>query len=120
MYNSVKTGLAYIEGDRFFLTPGDYPAIRETVYENLLNTWGDIIIPTYKGQKGHPILMKSYMAEEILTNSRYSSLREFTTDKGYKTAEVRDRGILMDVDTPEDYAAIIKYMEQEHDAVNVI
>jgi molybdenum cofactor cytidylyltransferase len=117
MYSSVKTGLALVKGERFFLTPGDYPAIHEAVYDSLLNACGEIIIPAYKSEKGHPILMKSYLTEEILKSNRYSNLREFINDKGYKTVKVRDRGILMDIDTSDDYTAVLQYMEQNHDVV---
>lgn len=110
MYSSVKKGLEYIRGERFFLTPGDYPAIHTDVYESMLDTEGEIVIPIYKGEKGHPVLMKSHLIKEICQNSTYSSLREFIRTKGFETVEVQDKGILMDVDTVEDYVKACQYV----------
>jgi molybdenum cofactor cytidylyltransferase len=114
MYSSVKKGLEYIKGECFFLTPGDYPAIHTDVYESMLDTDGEIVIPTYKGEKGHPVLMKSYLVKEICQNSAYSNLQEFIGSKGFMTVEVQDRGILMDVDTMEDYKKACKYVQKNN------
>ncbi len=109
MYSSIKKGLEHIKSDRFFLTPGDYPLISSDVYKIMLDTCGDIIIPTYKGQKGHPVLMKSYLIKEILQNTKCSNLREFINSKKPIKIEVPYKGILMDVDTMEDYIKVCKY-----------
>ncbi len=113
MFSSVKTGLSLIKGERFFLTPGDYPAINENVYERLLREDGEIIIPTYKGEKGHPVLMKGYLAGEVLKNIQYSNLRQFINAKGFTKAEVQEKGVLMDVDTTEDYYMVCRYLAQK-------
>lgn len=110
MYSSIKKGLEYIKGECFFLTPGDYPAIKKGVYESMLDTEGEIVIPTYRGEKGHPVLMKSNLIKEICQNFTYSSLREFIGTKGFETVEVQDRGILIDVDTAEDYVKACQYI----------
>lgn len=110
MYSSVKKGLMHVKGESFFLTPGDYPVIHSNVYESMLDTDGEIIIPTYKGEKGHPVFMKSHLIKEICTNTKYSNLREFINAKGFTTVKVQDRGILMDVDTMEDYSKACQYL----------
>lgn len=112
MYSSIKKGLEYIKEDRFFITPGDYPVIRKEVYESMLNTEGEIVIPVYQGEKGHPVLIKSRLINEICQSSAYSCLREFINSKGFQTVEVQDGGILMDVDTPEDYIKVCNYISQ--------
>jgi molybdenum cofactor cytidylyltransferase len=76
----------------------------------MLDTDGEIIIPVYKGEKGHPVLMKSYLIKEILQNPGYASLRDFIDAKGFTTVSVQDKGILMDVDTVEDYNLVCKYI----------
>ncbi len=109
MYSSVKAGLMHIKGDRFFLIPGDYPLIKKEVYNILMDSEDEITIPTYKGKRGHPVLISSIFINEICKNSKYPNLREFINDKGFSTTEVEDKGILMDVDTMEDYEFICKY-----------
>ena len=42
---------------------------------------GDIVIPLFNGKKGHPILIRTHLAEELLAEGRYSTLREFIKDK---------------------------------------
>lgn len=110
MYSSVKKGMEYIKRESFFLTPGDYPAIHTDVYERMLDTDGEIIIPTFNGEKGHPVLMKSYLIKEICQNSAFTNLREFIDFKSFETVEVQDRGILIDVDTMEDYLKACKHI----------
>lgn len=103
MFSSVKKGFSLIKGDKFFFIPGDYPLINSEVYMELLKHEGDVIIPTYEGRKGHPILFKNSAAGEILGENKYSNLREYIRDKKQMLIPVNCRGILMDVDTMEDY-----------------
>lgn len=103
MFSSVKKGLCCIKGDKFFFTPGDYPLVEPEVYKELLKHDGDVVIPTYEGRKGHPILFKSSTSEEILRKTKYSNLREYIRDKKQLLVPVYCSGILMDVDTMEDY-----------------
>jgi molybdenum cofactor cytidylyltransferase len=117
MFSSVRTGLSLVDAERSFLIPGDYPAVRASVYKNLTDAEGDIIIPTYKGERGHPVLMKSFLAREIIQSDRYTNLHEFICDKGCKEIETQDKGILMDVDTPSDYAKVIQYMTNNCNAL---
>lgn len=110
MFSSVKKGIEYIKGDRFFLTPGDYPAIQSRVYKDMSAIGGDVIIPTYKGKRGHPILINGKLIDKICTNANYHSLRDFINDYGFITIEISDEGILMDVDTPNDYNTVCRYL----------
>lgn len=106
MFGSVKTGLKFLDGDRFFLTPGDYPMINNATYESMLKINEDIVVPIYNTKKGHPVLMKTYLADEIINDLNINSLRDFIEKKGSTTLEVVDPGILFDVDTIEDYKGI--------------
>ncbi|MEA3476360.1 MAG: nucleotidyltransferase family protein [Candidatus Cloacimonadota bacterium] len=103
MFSSVKTGIQHIKSDKFFLLPGDVPFVKEAVYKKMLSIQGDIVIPSYKGRKGHPVLIKSYLINEILAEPKNSNLKIFINKKGYTLAEVEDEAILLDIDTLEDY-----------------
>lgn len=107
MFTSIKKGLQYVREEKFFLTPGDYPLIDENVYRTMLGIEGDIVIPTFEDKKGHPILIKSYFIDEILEEGRYSNLKEFRDTREPVFVPVGCRGILMDIDTMEDYINII-------------
>ncbi len=108
MFGSVKTGLRFLEGDRFFLTPGDYPMINKTTYKEMLGIDDDIVVPMHKGKKGHPVLIKTSLADEIINDSSISSLRDYIERKGSTTLNVIDPGILTDIDTIENYKGVLK------------
>lgn len=104
MFSSVKRGLELVTAERFFLTPGDYPAISGDVYLQMLGEIAEVVIPTFQGKRGHPVLLQRSLINEITTDSRYTSLRDFIAIKGYQALEVADPGILYDLDTMEDYS----------------
>lgn len=103
MFSSVRAGLRHIVEEKFFLTPGDYPFVNSETYLQMLSAEGEIIIPAYNGKRGHPILIKSKFINEILYNDRLTNLRDFIHSQDYKTIAVKDEGILIDIDTMEDY-----------------
>lgn len=121
MFTSVREGIRHIGGDKFFITPGDYPDIRKSTYEKLLEASSSnkkqateiieeivpVIVPEFNGRRGHPILIDSIYKDEILNEKAYKSLRDFVNNKGVKLVQVEDSGILMDVDTLEDYNMIL-------------
>lgn len=108
MFSSVKKGISNIKGDRFFITPGDYPLIENGVYKKLLGNDGDIVIPVYDGKRGHPVLIKSSLINKINSNN-YLSLRDFIKDSTPVMVPVDCPGILVDIDTMDDYRGILKY-----------
>ncbi len=106
MFSSVKKGIANIKEEKFFLIPGDYPLIDEKTYKDMLNIDEDIVIPVYNGKRGHPLLMKSCLIKELLENNSYKTLRDFISIKKGCFVNVGDPGVLIDIDTMEDYNAI--------------
>ena len=110
MFSSVKKGLIHVVGNRFFLIPGDYPAISKKTYEKMLEIDEDIVVPVHNGKKGHPLLMKTYLVEELLKDDSLCTLREFVSKKGFTSVDVNDCGILMDIDTLADYKRVLTYL----------
>lgn len=106
MFSSVKEGLKYLNEERFFLIPGDYPLIKKDTYIKMLSINKDIVVPVYKNIKGHPVLIKSCFINCILSG-HYASLREVILEHGFSHLSVDDEGILLDIDTEEDYINII-------------
>lgn len=110
MFSSVIKGFEYMMGDRVFMIPGDYPLIDPNVYKAMLGVDDNIVIPIYKGKKGHPLLMSKAMIRLLLSNkNKFSNLRDFINSHGFSTFEVDCPGILFDVDTQEDYLSIKKH-----------
>ncbi len=110
MFFSVKTGIAIVEADRFFIVPGDQPAVRAETYKTLIGYNVDIAIPRYHGKKGHPVLFNSTLIPEILSWDDSEILRNYIHSKdNVAIIDVDDPGIGLDVDTTEDYRKIKEY-----------
>ena len=109
MFSSVKKGLAATRAEKVFFTPGDYPLINRRICELLLKSDGDIVIPMWKGKKGHPILLKRHRIKEILEEAEDSTLKCYIRRKVATFVEVNDPGILYDVDTIDDYRNLLTH-----------
>jgi molybdenum cofactor cytidylyltransferase len=107
MYSSVKKGMSCIREEKFFFTPGDYPLIEPEVYRQLLLYNAAVVIPTFEGRKGHPILFKSTIIDDVLNNAAYQNLREVISHQEIALATVNCKGIMMDLDTWSDYEMLI-------------
>jgi molybdenum cofactor cytidylyltransferase len=106
MFSSVKTGLAQTRTARVFLQPGDCAFISPEVFTQMLLEDAEIVIPTYGGRKGHPVLFQGSVISEILALPGDAILRDYIQAKGFTPLAVKDDGILLDIDTPEDYEAL--------------
>jgi molybdenum cofactor cytidylyltransferase len=115
MFSSVQAGLAQVRAPRVFLLPGDHPLIGPEIYLQMLAEEAEIVIPTCEGKKGHPVLLSGNLIPEILALPVDATLREYIAARGYTTVEVGDRGILMDIDTPEDYQAALAALRRGHE-----
>ncbi len=107
MFTSIQSGARAATGERVFITPGDIPLIKKETYLALLQAEGEIILPVYKGMTGHPVLLSRRMIEALLEEPETSCLRDFIQKHETTLVKVDDAGILMDLDTPEDYERIL-------------
>jgi molybdenum cofactor cytidylyltransferase len=106
MFSSIRAGLAETRDAHCFLLPGDIALVPSAVYTLMRAADGDIVIPTYSGRKGHPVLLSRSVIPEILALPTDAILRDYIQARGYITVGVPDEGILLDIDTPEDYQAM--------------
>ncbi len=110
MFSSVRRGIKEVTSDRFLIIPGDQPVVKKETFKILLNKDADIVIPRYKGKKGHPALFNSKLAKEILSWEDTEILRNYIhSKKDVAIVDVDDAGIGLDVDTAEDYEMIKCY-----------
>ena len=103
MFSSVQCGVKELNYDTFFVLPGDQPMIKRQTLTKLLETEGDIVNPSFKGKKGHPVLFRNDCREGILEMPEDGILRDFIHARNANVIEVEDEGILLDIDTDEDY-----------------
>ena len=111
MFHSAALGFEFMAGrvDGLFFTPADTPffgaAVVRLLAERLRQGAEHIVIPVYRGRRGHPVVMLSQTAKDLIRCKNSGGLRgvmdAYDGPKG--TLEVDDQGILHDLDTPEDY-----------------
>lgn len=108
MFSSVKLGINSINTNRFFLIPGDYVLVDDKVYASLLQYKNkkSIVIPTYEGKKGHPVYFTDIHVKEMVNNDEFNNLRQIINCIGFETLDIKDDGILYDIDTFQDYEII--------------
>ena len=95
---------------RLLFLPLDYPAIQQDTITKLCATpLADVAMPRYQGRRGHPVLISQKVARELLnlppTAAARDVIRQYNDTILY--VDVDDPAILMDVDTPEDYQALL-------------
>ncbi len=119
MYSSVLAGVQALsdEVEAFLLLPVDIPLVRETTVRAILEESGaglDVVYPAFLGRKGHPPLISRRLIPEILDFDGEGGLRILLArhDEASRMLDVPDEGIVMDMDTPEDYRKLQAYAAQ--------
>lgn len=93
----------------FFFCQVDHPAVRVETLKNMIEKWNYraacAVKPRYNKRGGHPVLIGKDWREAVLELPLTSSLRELMRNRNDEviTLDVSDPGILINVDTPEDY-----------------
>ena len=107
MFSSVKTALSHVHGNLCFLLPADIPLVPRSVYRALMAVDAPVVVPTFRGIRGHPVCIKDSVIPSIMREPDSSSLRDVIQRVGSSTIEVDAEEILLDVDTPEDYERLL-------------
>jgi molybdenum cofactor cytidylyltransferase len=111
MYSSVMAGVQTLgkNDDAFFLLPGDCLLKRpETLAEMalvFLRKQAGILHPTVGGRRGHPPLISARYKTAILSGEPPGGLKALLADHEDDAVEceVDDEGVLIDLDTPQEY-----------------
>ena len=122
MYSSVVSGVSWLfsakEGVKgVFLLPADMPLVKSLTINKIAMAYGrtgsHIFYPTYLKQRGHPPLIPADLFPEILSWNGPGGLQSLLERHEERACEVevQDKGILMDIDTPEDYSEICRVYE---------
>ena len=113
MLSSVQCGLrAFREDlDAVLVWPVDHPLVEhETVLAMIAafrREGTPVVVPIHDGRRGHPVLFAARVIPELLTAdpSRCAAAVVHAHDDRLELA-VADRGVIQDIDTPEDYTQI--------------
>ena len=111
MYTSVQAGVRSLENEieAFFLLPADYAFVSAETIRNLLRAHEggsfEVIYPVYRGERGHPPLISAKLRGRILGAEPEGGLKGLLEREAHSSAEIRvdDEGVLIDLDSEEDY-----------------
>lgn len=112
MFDSVRLGLQALKGhcDRILITPADVPLVQVQTIRQLLEQPGECVRPVYQGQPGHPLLVDGAVVPALLACSGAGGLRGAVAEAGLPVRDlpVEDEGTVLDMDTPRDYARLLR------------
>lgn len=122
MYSSVQAGVASLppEVDACFLLPVDIPLVRPATITALAMRFAaeraPITYPRFSGQRGHPPLISRALFAEILAGKGDGGLRALLSNHQGAASDVNvlDGGIVLAMDTPEDYEQLAKLALRRH------
>jgi CTP:molybdopterin cytidylyltransferase MocA len=109
MFSSICAGVRHLSHEEgFFLLPVDIPLIRYATVSTLLSAYDGrtVLFPGFQDQTGHPPLIPSRLIAGILAYKSDHGLKGFLRQQESRTVPVWDKGILLDADTPEDFASL--------------
>mgnify|MGYP006301433061 CR=1 FL=1 len=115
-FSSLQVGLESVNenADGVIMTLVDCPHLPLKVYKDLVDAAcahpDKVIIPTYQSKGGHPIFLPGILFDEILGSDPDENLRDLLTRHPgliYRHP-VKEPGITMDIDTPEDLVRLEK------------
>jgi molybdenum cofactor cytidylyltransferase len=109
MITSLQAGIRslppHTSGALLFLV--DHPLVDSETIELLVTKIGPdrIVLPTFQGRRGHPVLFGSAILQEILglSSSQGANIVVRKDPDRIVEVSVNSPGILVDVDTPEDF-----------------
>ena len=116
MLSSIQAGLVAAggperlarEGRPLVVCPVDFPAISGSTVARLLQALADgatIAVPTHGGRRGHPLAIGPELAPAVADLDLGVGLRQLLDRDPSSVVEVAvdDEGVILDVNTPEDY-----------------
>ena len=112
MLQSLQIGIASLPGEAaaFLVVLGDQPQIEGEVIAQVCREFqaggAALIIPSYQMRRGHPWLVTEALWAELLSLPATATLRQFLNQHAGEIhyLNVDSPSILMDLDTPEEYA----------------
>jgi CTP:molybdopterin cytidylyltransferase MocA len=113
MAGSVRVGLASLDPScsAVLVCLADHPLASAETIMSLMRAHQEspdkIIMPAYNGKRGHPSLFPAAILQEIFI---FDTLRDVVRrdEKRVRVIDVPDEGVILDIDTNEDYERVLK------------
>ena len=112
MASSIKTGLNHFseKTEAFFICLGDMPLVSHNIYNQLIKSKNnkEIIVPTYKGQQGNPVLFDKSMKEKVLDIKGDVGAKKILELNKAKilNLEVNDQSIAKGFNTQDNFSSL--------------
>lgn len=114
MSTSLRAGVraASRAADAYLIVLGDQPFVASETLNTLISSWQSngprILIPTFRGRRGNPVLLDRSLAGEICRIRGDVGFRSVFTRHADDIRElpVDDPGVLLDLDTPRQFKAL--------------
>jgi molybdenum cofactor cytidylyltransferase len=121
---SLRAALAALHAVRptaLLAWPVDIPHVRLATVEHLLETYertgAPVIVPSYGGHRGHPVIWDASVFPELETSAAAAreGARAVLHRLGSRamTVVVDDPAVTDDIDTPEDYERLIRAINRD-------
>jgi molybdenum cofactor cytidylyltransferase len=111
MSTSVRMGLQAIDPKSFgiLIALGDQPFLKTRTINAMIDEFtrkrDGIVVPTFRGEKGHPVIFHRRYLKELLTLrgdvGGRSIMEKHVED--VRSVRVKSKGVIKDIDTWEDY-----------------
>jgi molybdenum cofactor cytidylyltransferase len=120
MASSLREGLSALDPlvDAALIVLADQPFVRSETVGQIVDQYrrseAEIVIPTYKGTRGNPVLVDRSVFSEIMALEGDVGCRAIFGShlKGIVQVEVEDIGILLDIDSKADYERLQLFSQQ--------
>jgi len=114
--DSVRAGIQALPEDwaAVAILPVDVPLVSPETVKELIDAFRErpapLLLPFHNGVAGHPVVVARELGPELLEREWREGVRSLIMSHARDLREVRvmDPGILIDIDTPEDYWRYVK------------
>src|SRR5262249_51009636 len=120
LLSSIRLGLDALDPalEAVFVWPADHPLVRTQTLVRLLReaSRDHAVLPPRRRRRAHPALVGGALRPEIASRKLPGGLRDLWHERADAVVEVpvEDEGVLLDLDTPEDYRrALLRAAEGE-------
>jgi molybdenum cofactor cytidylyltransferase len=123
MASSLREGLSALHSqvDAALIVLADQPFIRRETFRQIVDRYrrsdAQIVIPTYKGFRGNPVLLDRSVFPEIMALDGDMGCRAIFGShlEGIVKVEVEDIGILLDIDNKADYERLQRFGQSKQE-----
>jgi molybdenum cofactor cytidylyltransferase len=102
------------ETEGLMLCPVDHPIISLEVVARLIDAFDaggkSIVVPVYQGRRGHPVIFRTNLYEELLNAPADVGARQVVWAHADDVEEIvtDEEGVVLNLDDPQAYAAAMK------------